>query len=54
MRKAVTCVDIKLPTPPMLSGSTEEQVRQLWSYLFQVVNLVNAKSGGNKDVRKTT
>lgn len=47
-------MDIKLPTPPMLTGNTEEQVRQLWSYLFQVVQLINAMSGGKKDVRKIT
>lgn len=47
-------MDIKLPTPPMLTGKPEEQVRQLWSYLFQVVQMINAMSGGKKDVRKIT
>ena len=47
-------MDIKLPTPPMLSGNTEEQVRQLWSYLFQSLQLIYGISGRQNDIRKIT
>lgn len=44
---------IKIPTPPMLTGSTEDQLKQMWSYLFRVAEIIN-KSGGKEDVRKTS
>lgn len=44
---------IKIPTPPMPTGSTEDQLKQMWSYLFRVAEIIN-KSGGKEDVRKTT
>lgn len=45
---------IKIPTPPMPAGSPEDQLKQMWSYLFRVAEIINAKSGGKEDVRKTS
>lgn len=44
---------IKIPTPPMPTGSIDDQLKQMWSYLFRVAEIIN-KSGGKEDVRKTS
>lgn len=45
---------IKIPTPPKPVGSVENQMKQMWSYLFRLAELMNKQSGGNEDVRKTS
>ena len=45
-------VAINIPTPPVPSGSPAEQIKQLWSYLFRLSELLNATNGGGDDVRK--
>ena len=46
-------VATNIPTPPVPSGSPAEQIRQIWSYLFRLAELLNATKGGGDDVRKT-
>ena len=48
------CVGTNIPTPPMPSGNLAEQVKQMWSYLFQLAQMLNATNGGGEDVRKTS
>lgn len=40
----------KIPLPPRPTGTPEQQVQQLWSYIFQLVEKLNKESGQN--VRK--
>ena len=35
---------IPLPYPPVLTGTAEQQLRQLWDYVYQLVERLNAKS----------
>lgn len=30
-----------LPMPPRLNGTAEEQLRQLWDYLYQLIERMN-------------
>lgn len=30
-----------LPIPPILTGTPEEQLRQLWDYLYQLIERLN-------------
>ncbi len=32
-----------LPYPPDLTGSPEQQLRQLWDYLYQLIERLNAE-----------
>lgn len=32
-----------LPYPPVLTGTAEEQLRQLWDYLYQLIERLNAE-----------
>lgn len=32
-----------LPCPPELTGTAEQQLRQLWDYVYQLVERLNAE-----------
>lgn len=38
-----------LPCPPVLNGSCEEQLRQLWDYLYQLTEQLNLELKGETD-----
>ena len=38
-----------LPYPPVLTGSAEEQLRQLWDYVYQLAERLNLVVSGVGD-----
>lgn len=34
-------VATKFPMPPTLRGTTEDQLKQIWRFLFQLVQILN-------------
>lgn len=50
-------VAIKIPTPPQPKGNVVQDIRSLYTYLFQVAEILNKnseRSEAEKDVRKIT
>lgn len=47
MKGEVMFVDVKLPMPPRPSGPPNAQVEQLWRYLYQLVERLNARGDNN-------
>lgn len=35
---------MQFPFPPVLTGTAEEQLLQLWDYLYQLVERINAET----------
>lgn len=38
----------KFDYPPILTGTAEEQLRQLWDYLYQLIEVLNLNENSNK------
>lgn len=54
MKGAVMCVAIKIPQPPQQSGNVMKDIRNLYTFLFQLVQILNKNMEEKEDVRKTS
>ena len=55
MREAVISVAIKIPNPPQPKGNVVQDIRALYTFLFQMVEIINKNNDSEvkNNVRET-